>query len=171
MTTEQFKIDVLPHKNKLFRLALRLLANYQEAEDTVQEVYLRLWSKRETLKELRSIEAFAITITKNLCLDKLRQKKDHKSEIENLNLEEKDKKPDEKTEMKDTLHIINKIIGELPDLQKIIIQLRDIEGYEFEEMQEILNINVNAIRVNLSRARKKVREELIKAQRYEYSAN
>ena len=74
MTIEKFKEDILPMKNKLFRMALRLLKSTAEAEDVVQEIFLKLWSKRETLKEYRSIEAFSMTMTKNLCLDKLKAK-------------------------------------------------------------------------------------------------
>ena len=75
MTIENFKSEVLPIKNKLYRVANRMLNDSAEAEDTVQEVFLRLWSKKEKLKEYRSIEAFAMVITKNLCLDKIKLKK------------------------------------------------------------------------------------------------
>jgi len=75
MTVETFKIEVLPLKHKLYRFAKRLLKNATEAEDIVQEVFIRLWSRREKLSEYKSIEAFAMTITKNLCLDNLKSKK------------------------------------------------------------------------------------------------
>lgn len=171
MTIEEFKIEVLPFKNKLFRMAFRILNSFQEAEDTVQEVYIRLWSKRKTLRDYRNIEALAMTITKNLSLDKLRLKNSQNLRINDFNLVENEKKPDEKIELKDTVGRVKAIIDKLPELQRIIIQLRDIEGYEYEEIGKMLSIQTNSIRVNLSRARKKVRDELIKAHQYEYSGN
>lgn len=152
-------------------MAFRILNSFQEAEDTVQEVYIRLWSKRKTLRDYRNIEALAMTITKNLSLDKLRLKNSQNLRINDFNLVENEKKPDEKIELKDTVGRVKAIIDKLPELQRIIIQLRDIEGYEYEEIGKMLSIQTNSIRVNLSRARKKVRDELIKAHQYEYSGN
>ncbi len=170
MTLEEFKTEVLPVKNKLFRFAKRLMKNRTEAEDIVQEVLLRLWLNRNKMDEYKNIEAFAVTVTKNLCLDNLKSKASKTTELKE-NLIVKDKNPDEEYEKKDINNKINEIIKGLPFQQKMIIQLRDIEGYEFEEISEMVNMTLNAIRVNLSRARKKVRDEIIKLQRYEFSGN
>ncbi len=171
MTVEEFKIEILPLKNKLFRFAKRLLRSYEEAEDTVQEVFLRLWSKRENLVEYKNVEAFAMTVTKNICLDKIRSGKNRHFELNDHNLEMNEMVPDKKVEIRDTVCKVHQLIDNLPENQRLIIQLRDIEGYEFEEIAEITGSNFNAIRVNLSRARKKVRDELIKTQQYEFSEN
>ena len=171
MTIEKFKIEVLPIKNKLYRLAKRLLVSKEEAEDTVQEVFLRLWSKKENLDEIRSIEGFAMVITKNLCFDKLKSKRRNTEEISDTKMNVVQKTPYNEMEMTDSINRINKIIKQLPDQQKIIIHLRDVEGYEFEEIAEVTGLTVNTIRVNLSRARKKVRETVLKAESYEFSRN
>ena len=171
MTVENFKSEVLPMKNKLFRLANRLLNNTAEAEDAVQEVMIRLWTKKDKLKEYRSIEAFAMVITKNLCLDKLKSKRNKTTELEEAPVKIVTETPEEKMQMKDTVEKIHQIINQLPEQQKIIIQLRDIEQCDFDEIAEVTQLNLNTIRVNLSRARRKVRDTLLKIQNYEFSSN
>ncbi|MCD4745688.1 MAG: RNA polymerase sigma factor [Bacteroidales bacterium] len=171
MTLEDFKIKVFPVKHKLYRFAKKLLNNTVEAEDTVQEVLLRLWSKKEILKEYKSIEAFAMIITKNLCLDKLKSKSSKTVELKNPLISTNNLTPYNQTEMNDTINKVHQIIETLPEQQKMIIHLRDIEGYEFDEIAEIMELRLNTIRVNLSRARKKVREVLIKTNNYEFAKN
>ncbi len=171
MTVETFKIEVLPIKHKLFRLANRMLTNVPEAEDIVQEVFLRLWARKERLNEYKSIEAFAMTITKNLCLDKLKSKGYRKDELTEKHEQQTTETPYQKMEMNDSYQKVKKIIDTLPEQQRMIIHLRDIEGYEYEEISEILNISVNTIRVNLSRARKKVKDTLVKIYHYEFAKN
>jgi len=171
MTVEKFKIEVLPIKHKLFRLANRMLVNTPEAEDIVQEVFLRLWARKERLNEYRSIEAFAMTITKNLCLDKLKSKGYKTNELTEKHEQQTTETPYQKMEMTDSYQKVKKIIDTLPEQQRMIIHLRDIEGYEYEEISEIMNISVNTIRVNLSRARKKVKEILVKTYHYEFAKN
>ena len=171
MTVETFKIEVLPLKNRLYRFANRLVKNVPEAEDIVQEVFMRLWSRRERLNEYRSIEAFAMTITKNLCLDKLKSKRNKTDELTDRNEQISSTTPYKMLELNDSYNKVLEIIQTLPEQQKMIIHLRDIEEYEFEEIAEVMNLTINTIRVNLSRARKKVRETLIKTYSYEFAKN
>lgn len=171
MTVETFKIEVLPMKHKLFRLANRLLQNVPEAEDVVQEIFLRLWSRRDKLSEYRSLEAFAMTMTKNLCLDKLKSKQNKTDEFTEKHDQRIDTTPYSQMEKGDAYNKVRKLIDLLPEQQKIIIQLRDIEGYEYDEIAEMMNISENTIRVNLSRARKKVRDTMIKTYNYEFTKN
>ncbi len=171
MTIENFKSEVLPIRNKLYRLAVRFLNNSAEAEDTVQEVFIRLWSRKEKLAEYRSIEAFAMVITKNLCLDKIKSIRNQTIEIEKANLQMNDDNPHNQVDMKDTVSKIHQIIANLPEQQKLIIHLRDVENCDFDEIAEITQLNLNTIRVNLSRARKRVRDTLLKIQNYEFSSN
>ena len=171
MTVETFKIEVLPLKNRLYRFANRLVKNVPEAEDIVQEVFMRLWSRRERLNEYRSIEAFAMTITKNLCLDKLKSKRNKTDELTERNEQISETTPYKMLELNDSYNKVQEIIQTLPEQQKMIIHLRDIEEYEFEEIAEVMNLTINTIRVNLSRARKKVRETLIKTYSYEFAKN
>ncbi len=167
MTTEEFRDKILTAKDKMFRLAKRLLREPSDAEDALQEVFVKLWTKRHQLHEYNNIEAFAMSVTKNYCLDQLRAKKHNTLAIDQATSVCETRTPEKLSEMKDSSNYIQKAMDALPEQQKIIIQLRDIEGYSFEEMQDMLNISVNTIRVNLSRARKKIREQLIKIHNYE----
>jgi len=171
MTVETFKIEVLPLKNRLYRFAKRLVISVPEAEDIVQEVFMRLWSRRERLNEYRSIEAFAMTITKNLCLDKLKAKRHKTDDPTERNEKISGTTPYRMLELNDSYKKVQEIIQTLPEQQKMIMHLRDIEEYEFEEIAETMNLTINTIRVNLSRARKKVRETLIKTYSYEFAKN
>lgn len=171
MTLENFKIEVLPMKDKLYRLANRLLHNIPEAEDTVQEVFLRLWARRDKLEQYRSVEAFAMTITKNLCLDKLKSKKHKTDELTLNNQGRNDFTPQKSIELSEAVKNVQMIINTLPEQQKMIVQFRDIEGYEFEEIAEIMQLSLNTIRVNLSRARKKIKSSYLKTYNYEFAKN
>lgn len=171
MDLRDYKIKVFPLKNKLFRLASRLLDDPEEAQDIVQEVFIKLWNRREKLDEYRSVEALAVVTTRNLCLDKLKAKKYPTERVENLKSDVPEPTMETKKEFTDLAEIIKEIIGQLPEQMKTIMQLRDIEGYDFEEIAGILGMTENAIRVNLSRARKKVREIMINKKLYEFERN
>jgi len=171
MKSVEFIEKVLPVNGKLFRFAYRLLASREEAEDVVQETFMKLWNKRENLSEYKSIDAFAMVITKNLCLDSLKSKNRSEVNVESPFNVPEIVTPYEKTELSDSVRNVNQIIDDLPEQQKMIIQLRDVEGYSYEEIADILKLNINAIRVNLSRARKKVRDTLTKKYDYELKRN
>jgi RNA polymerase sigma-70 factor (ECF subfamily) len=171
MTIETFKIEVLPLKHKLYRIAKRLLNNIPEAEDAVQETFLRLWTKRDVLNEYRSIEAFTITIIKNMCLDRMKSKGYNTDELTEYHEKMGETTPHTKLELADSYEKIQRIIQSLPEQQRMIIHMRDIEEYDLDEIAEITELNMNTVRVNLSRARKKVREMLTKTYNYEFAKN
>jgi len=171
MTPQEFKIQVFPLKNKLYRFSKRLLDDAEEAQDIVQEVFIKLWKKGDGLKDYKSIEALAMVTTRNLCLDKLKAKKYPSESIDNLRSEVEMTGNEEKPDLSDVIQKIHHIIKTLPELQQSVIQLRDIEGYDFEEIAGILDMNENAVRVNLSRARKKIRDILLNNKLYEYQRN
>ena len=167
MDAQEFKERVLPVSQRIFGYANRLLNNEHDAEDVVQEIWLKLWDKREQLGNIKSMEAFAYRITRNLCLDKIKLKKpkyfDDREEGAYC-YDEADQRPDPESslELKDTVERVNQIIGRLPEQQKTLLQMRDVEGLEYEEIADITGLEINAIRVNISRARKKVRETIQK---------
>lgn len=171
MNAQEFQIQVYPLKNKLFRFAKRMLEHTEEAEDVVQEVFIKLWDRREILGEYRSVEALAMVTTRNMCLDRIKKKRypvenieDHRGFLENLPMETK-------TDYSEEMFRLRKAMDELPEQQKTIVHLRDVEGYEFEDIAAILDMNENAVRVNLSRARKKLREALTDRRIYDYQRN
>lgn len=161
MGSERFKKEILPMRQQLFRLSLKLLEDEQDAEDAVQEALLKLWHVRNTLSSYDNPAAFATTVTKNHCLDKLKLKKTTETIESQFNLSELDN-PYRQLERKNTELILKHIIQQLPQLQQQIITMKDVEEYEVEEIAEITGTAPDAIRMNLSRARKKVREEYLR---------
>lgn len=161
MSSERFKHEILPIRQQLFRISLKLLEDEDDAEDAVQEVLLKLWRARESLGNYESAAAFATTVTKNHCLDKLKLRKRTEA-IENYSSLSGEDNPYTQLERKNTDEIIRLIIKRLPQLQQQIITMKDVEEYEVEEIAEITGTAPEAVRMNLSRARKKVREEYLK---------
>jgi RNA polymerase sigma factor (sigma-70 family) len=171
MNQAEFLSAVMPFKDKVFRMAKRLLVSSEEAEDATQELYLKLWKNRKKINSYKSIEAFAMTMTKNYCFDRLKSKQASNLSLVHNNYREKGLSLDSKTEISDSVSIVHELIAKLPEQQQLIIQMRDIEQYEYEEISEILEIKPTAVRVALSRARKTVREQLIKQHNYGIKEN
>jgi RNA polymerase sigma factor (sigma-70 family) len=166
MNQNEFVLLINPFKDKLFRLAKRLLVSTEEAEDATQEILVKLWSKNENLVSYNSVEAMAMTMTKNYCLDQLKSKRASNLKIVHNNFTDREPSLDKKVEDRDSLNWVEKIINQLPEQQRLIIQLRDIEQCEFEEIAKILEMNETAVRVALSRGRKTIREYMLKTNSY-----
>jgi len=166
MNQADFLNTVLPFKDKVFRLAKRLLVSRDEAEDATQELYLKLWKNKEKLAEYNNVEAFAMTMTKNYCLDQLKAKRSANLKLIHSNYKDHSISLQKDIELKDSVGRVHELIAALPEKQKIIIQLRDIENYEFEEIGKILDLKATAVRVALSRARKTIRQQLTKQDNY-----
>jgi RNA polymerase sigma factor (sigma-70 family) len=166
MTQNEFLKIVIPLKDKVFRLSKRLLISREEAEDATQEVIAKLWYKKDELKKYNSIEALTITMTKNYCLDRLKSKQASNLQLVHSNYTSREAGLDKTTEDRDHLRWIEKIINELPETQKMVVQLREIEELEFEEIAKIMETSPENIRVILSRARKRIREEIEKINNY-----
>jgi RNA polymerase sigma-70 factor (ECF subfamily) len=166
MNQSDFLKSVLPFKDKVFRLAKRLLVSTEEAEDATQELYFKLWRNKEKLANYKNVEAFAMTMTKNYCFDRLKSKQASNLTLVHSNYKEKDTALETKIEHRDSVSQVHELIDKLPEQQKLVIQLRDIEQYDFEEIGKMLDLKPTAVRVALSRARKTIREELIKQHNY-----
>lgn len=158
MELKQFKIAVLPLRGKLLNYARKLTDDTSDAEDVVQEVMIKLWNIRQKLDQYNSIEALAVKITHNLCMDMWRSKKPTSLPLDQVQKASEGLAPDHLIEGKDEFRIINEIINSLPTLQQTIIRMKDVEEYEADEIAEITGCSPEAIRSNLSRARKKVRD-------------
>ncbi len=146
---------------------MRLLNHREEAEDVVQEVFLKIWKMRDELEKYRSVEALMMTMTRNMCLDKLKMKKNKALSLQPEFNGIQQQNPHEQSEQKDLVRRVRQVMDQLPEQQRTIIQLRDVEAYSFEEMMEITGFDKNYLRVNLSRARKKIRETIEKLQQNE----
>lgn len=158
MELKQFKIDVLPLRNKLLNYARTLTEDPSDAEDAVQEVMLKLWNMRQKLDEYRSIEALAMTMTHHLCMDIWRAKRPDALSLDKIQTPCQSATPERLLEEKDEFRLMREIINSLPTLQRTIMEMKDVQEYETEEISEITGCSAEAIRSNLSRARKKVRD-------------
>lgn len=158
MELKQFKIDVLLLRDKLLNYARKLTEDPSDAEDAVQEIMLKLWNMRQKLDEYQSIEALAMTMTHHLCMDIWRAKRPDSLSLEQVQAPSQSATPERLLEEKDEFRLIREIIDSLPTLQRTIIQMKDVQEYETEEIAEITGCSAEAIRSNLSRARKKVRD-------------
>lgn len=169
MKTISFRNDVLPLKNELYRLALRITLNPAEAEDVVQDTLIKVWDKRDQWNEIDSIEAFSLVICRNLALDK-NKKKGH----DNLSIEEETNiepvasasNPLEQTLQNDRIEQVRRLINELPEKQRSCIQLRDFEGKSYKEVAEVLGISEEQVKVNIFRARQTIKQRFEKLDQY-----
>lgn len=166
MNQNEFIQLITPFKDKLFRLAKRMLVSTEEAEDATQEVMVRLWNKNNGLKHYNSVEALAMTMTKNYCLDQLKSKRATNLKMTHNNYQDKQVSVEAQLEHQNTLQWAEKLINDLPEQQRLIVQLREIEEYEFSEIAQVLEMNETAVRVALSRARKTLRAQLEKTHNY-----
>lgn len=158
MELKEFKRQVLPLRSKLLGMAKRFLTDTNEAEDMVQEVMMKLWSQRQNLDNCRSIEAFAMTIIQHACIDENRTHKVYEESSQGQQIADSTISAEYLLEIKDEVKLVRQIIFSLPTLQRDTIRMKDIEGYENEQIAEITGCNIEAVRSNLARARKKVRE-------------
>ncbi len=163
MIARDFKTSILPVSKKLLRFATLFLKNEDEAKDAVQDVFLKLWQKKDELEKIENVEAYAMQMTRNRCLDVIRANKtipisaetDRKMKEDSVNVHLQ-------IEYSESANQIKNLIDRLPDLQRTVMYMRDIEQLSFNEIAETTELQINAIRVNLSRARKKVRDEFLK---------
>lgn len=161
MREVNFKNDVLPLKDLLFRLALRITLNKEDAEDIVQETLIRIWNELKT-SEIGNLKAFAMTICRNHALD-LIDKKERRNitfDSESHDSADDNQSPDRLLERKEQMASINRFIDSLPEKQRTAIQLRDIEGRTYKEIAEVMGISESDVKVNIFRARQKIKESL-----------
>lgn len=154
----------MPFSDRLYRLAYSLLGNREEAEDAIQEVYLKLWKMRKTLHQYDSVEALGIRMTRNQSLDFLRRRqKTREIQKEQSGIQsEVEKSPSEVLEQKERKEILLKLIDQLPEPQRSLVYFRHVEEKDYKEIEELMDMNENAIRVSISRARRKLREMMEK---------
>jgi len=163
-----FRHDILPLKDKLYRLALRITLNPQEAEDIVQDTMIRVWNRREAMEEIQSIEAFTMTICRNISLDHIKARENQNASLEGMTIDRPDKAPNplEQTQQNDSIERIKLLMDSLPEKQRTCMQLRDFEGKTYKDIAEILDITEEQVKINIFRARKTVKEAFLKQEHY-----
>ena len=167
MNLQEYTYRILPTKDKLYRFALRTTGNTAESEDIVQEVFLRIWEQRTSLKNLENPDAWCMRMVKNLAIDKLRAKRKQNVALDTeLQTADRQVNPHQQAEIDDTIRHIETFIQRLPEKQRMVIQMRDIEGMTYKEIAFVLDIPIDQVKVNLHRARKQVRKQLISAESF-----
>lgn len=166
-----FRNDVLPLKNELFRLALRITLNKAEAEDIVQETMIKVWNRRDHWNDINSIEAFCLTICRNMALDRSKAMNSRNMSIDDTPNEmpadhSYSSNPEEQTMMKDRIKLIRSIIDHLPEKQRSVMQLRDFENKSYKEIATILDISEEQVKVNIFRARQAIKQKYIETENY-----
>ena len=163
MPASLFKQLLLPLYPRLQRVALRLLGNAEDAEDMVQEVYMKLWSKRDALPDVKDVEAYCVTLTKNMCIDRLRIAEADKADVDEVpTMLAATDDMEAQVERHDAVEQVKRIIGTLPEHQQQVITLRDMEDCSFEEIAEQTGLTAVNVRMLLSRARRTIRERFKK---------
>jgi len=162
MDGNTFSNKILIFSDRLYRMANSILLDEEVAKDCVQDVYVKLWEKRNQLNKVENLSSFVMKAMRNLCLDKLRKNREIDLETAKCELNPDQVSLQENLEQKDITKLIIQYINQLPELQRTIIRLRDVEGFEIKEIAYITASNENAVTVNLSRARTKIRNAIIK---------
>lgn len=163
MTHETFKETVFVFKDEMYRFAKRFVMSSDEAEDVVQDLMMKFWQKKEGLQQFGNLKSYVLKSVKNECLNRLKHH-EVKLGFADIQIHTSELYQMEVNNMKE--HIV-KFINELPEKQKMVIHLKDVEEYEVSEIAEILEMEDNAVRVNLMRARQKVKEQISKLMNYE----
>jgi len=163
MQVEEFNQLVMKMRDKMYRLALRVVKNEEEAHDVVQDSFVKVWKKREKLAEIENKEAYCMTIARNMGIDKLRGRKMTTTDIdEQYDLEAKVADPERQLVAKQELGLVMDIVNALPENHRTVIQLRDIEGYTYKEIAEMTGYNIQKVKVYLHRARTKLKQQIKK---------
>lgn len=168
MKKVSFRNDILPLKNQLYRLALRITLNSAEAEDIVQETLIKVWNRRDTWEGLENIEAFCFTICRNLSLDSIRLQENQLASLDEAHGEQADnsRNPSEEAIQKNQFYLIRKIVDSLPEKQRSCIQLRDFEGKSYKDIAQILLITEEQVKVNIFRGRQAIKQKFQEIENY-----
>jgi len=163
MDAETFKKVFLPYHQKLYRVAYRIVQDVANAEDIVQDTFIKLWNKREDMENVENTEAFAIIILRNTCLDFLRKTKNDYNMAYDTEIPETVSLSNQ-LEAKDEARRVKQLINKLPDQQRQVMMMKHWDGYTDEEIEQATGLSSGNIRVILSRARKTIREQFTKTE-------
>ncbi|HLI92570.1 MAG TPA: sigma-70 family RNA polymerase sigma factor [Puia sp.] len=149
-------------KDKLFRFALRMLSNVQEAEDAIQEVMAGLWVRRDDWGNWKNLEAYCMTATRNHCIDRIRRRRHRTLQENEIPDVAAGQDPYEKMMTKEMSYRIRQCMAELPENQQLVMHLREVEGFSYNEIAEVLQITLDQVKTNLFRGRNAIKNTIIK---------
>ena len=165
MDHKEFAVIIKDIEVRLYRVARRILISHEEAQDSVQEVVIKIWERNDIRAKAKNIEAYAMTMIKNHCLDRLKSKQANFLRLEDdyaVKLDSIDETLSAQNDIEERLRSVEKAVNILSEKQRTVWQLRDVEGYSFEEIEAIMDMNATAVRVTISRARKEIRTQIAK---------
>ena len=151
-------------KGPVYALAMSVLGERHGAEDIMQEVFLKLWYMRGELDYYNNVMALSVQITKHLCLNRMKVRERTEGEAGEQFFICDASTPYTQLEQKDSLEHVMRLINKLPGLQQTILRMKHVDGFEVEEIAGLTGSTPEAVRMNLSRARKRVREQFFKMQ-------
>jgi RNA polymerase sigma-70 factor, ECF subfamily len=161
----------LPFKDKLYRFALNIVENPMDAEDVIQDLLIKIWKRLDQFESLDNKEAWCMTVTRNLAIDKVRGRKVHMQDIDDYShLKDDSVGQDRQMEDDERYGNIMKLVNQLPDKQRTIVHLRDVEGYSYQEIAEMTETTLDFVKISLHRARKTLKEQLLKQNIRKYEA-
>jgi RNA polymerase sigma-70 factor (ECF subfamily) len=162
-----FRRDILPLKDKLYRLALRITMDTAEAEDVVQDTMIRAWNKRDELAEYASIEAFCLTVARNLAIDRSERMDSRTDELTpELPALSEARDPYEDLAHAEQLQLIHRLMNQLPERQRTVMQLRDVEEKSYKEIADALQMTEEQVKVTLFRARQAIKTRYLQIEDY-----
>lgn len=165
-----FRTDVLPLKNELFRMALRITLNREDAEDVVQEAMMKVWNRRDQWEKIESMEAFCMTICRNLALDRMKRSENQNTSLDDERHDAPDHSysanPEEQAMQRDKVERVRKLMNQLPEKQRTCMQLRDVEGKSYKEIAAVMDITEQQVKINIFRARQTIKQEFLKQENY-----
>lgn len=163
-----FTADILPMKNLLYRLALRITMNREEAEDIVQDTLIKVWNKRDDWDNIESIEAFSMTVCRNLALDRMKRAEHQNASLEQevIDSADRSRSPLELMEHRDRVETVRRLVNSLPEKQRNCMQLRDFEGKSYRDIANILGITEEQVKVNIFRARQTIKQKYQETENY-----
>jgi RNA polymerase sigma-70 factor (ECF subfamily) len=156
------------YKDQLLNFVYRFVGNRTDAEDIVQETFLRVYKNKHMYKEIAKFSTWVYTIAGNLAKTELRRRKRHKifsvsnfvNEERYYDIPDPEHSPEKKVDSAIQEGIIQKAIEKLPVKFKEVIILRDIQGFAYEEISQILNIPLGTVKSRVNRGRLKLQEDL-----------
>jgi RNA polymerase sigma-70 factor (ECF subfamily) len=161
MQIEEFNKLVDRLKDKMYRVSLRIVKYDEEARDVVQDSLVKIWKIRDRLTTIDNVDAYCMMITRNMSIDKLRSRKMETTDIsEQYDLKSNTADPERLSIVRDELRMVKKIIDQLPENHKTVLELRDIEGYSYKEISDMTGYTLDKVKVYLYRARLKLKEQL-----------
>lgn len=150
----------MPLSDRFYRAAYYMLESHQDAEDAVQELYLRLWKSRESLPDLRNPLSYGLSLLKNICIDRIRRRKIRKSEPLDLAAPSESPPHDEQTDARDMLKLVIREMEDLPQKQAEVMKMMVLEGLDYKEISRRSGLSQVHVRVLVSTARKTLKRKL-----------